>query len=220
MKYVKLLAGLVLLAIMSSCELEPFEDVKNPVKPEQTNLQEESTMFESDAQDNCFRFETNDTKFLTASGYTFWSVPKTNASETFTPLSVRITKESGRSEAGFGIVFCEQKIEEKPFMLAVLINANGLYAVGKIHDGVFSHINDGWTKSDFIRIGLGVSNDVSIVFDDLNKKFVLSINDYEITSFTVNEKITFKNSRAGYAVVIADNESFPGKPVKVTFKNK
>ena len=49
---------------------------------------------------------------------------------------------------------------------------------------------------------------------------VLKINGYEITSFTVSEQISFKNSRSGFAVVIASNENFPDKPVRVTFENK
>ena len=220
MKYVKLLMGLVLLTIMTSCELAPFEEGQNPVNPEQTNVQEESTMFEEYEQNKTFIFETNDTKYLTPNGYTLWTVPQINTSENFNAISVKVTKESGRTEAGFGLVFCEQNIDEKPFMLAVMINTNGLYSIGKIYDGVFSHINNGWLKSDHIYSGLGVPNDISITFNNTNKNFTLTINNYEITSFTVNEKITFKNSRSGYVVVIANNESFPSKPVRVTYENR
>lgn len=220
MKYVKLLMGLVLLTIMTSCELAPFEEGQNPVNPEQTNVQEESTMFEEYEQNKTFIFETNDTKYLTPNGYTLWTVPQINTSENFNTMSVKVTKESGRTEAGFGLVFCEQNIDEKSFMLAVMINTNGLYSIGKIYDGVFSHINNGWLKSDHIYSGLGVPNDISITFNNTNKNFTLTINNYEITSFTVNEKITFKNSRSGYVVVIANNESFPSKPVRVTYENK
>lgn len=220
MKYMKLLMGLVLLTIMTSCELAPFEEGQNPVNPEQTNVQEESTMFEEYEQNKTFIFETNDTKYLTPNGYTLWTVPQINTSENFNAISVKVTKESGRTEAGFGLVFCEQNIDEKPFMLAVMINTNGLYSIGKIYDGVFSHINNGWLKSNHIYSGLGVPNDISITFNNTNKNFTLSINNYEITSFTVNEKITFKNSRSGYVVVIANNENFPSKPVRVTFENK
>ena len=220
MKYVKLLMGLVLLTIMTSCELAPFEEGQNPVNPEQTNVQEESTMFEEYEQNKTFIFETNDTKYLTPNGYTLCTVPQINTSENFNAISVKVTKESGRTEAGFGLVFCEQNIDEKPFMLAVMINTNGLYSIGKIYDGVFSHINNGWLKSDHIYSGLGVPNDISITFNNTNKNFTLTINNYEITSFTVNEKITFKNSRSGYVVVIANNESFPSKPVRVTYENK
>ena len=220
MKYVKLLMGLVLLTIMTSCELAPFEEGQNPVNPEQTNVQEESTMFEEYEQNKTFIFETNDTKYLTPNGYTLWTVPQINTSENFNAISVKVTKESGRTEAGFGLVFCEQNIDEKPFILAVMINTNGLYSIGKIYDGVFSHINNGWLKSDHIYSGLGVPNDISITFNNTNKNFTLTINNYEITSFTVNEKITFKNSRSGYVVVIANNESFPSKPVRVTYENR
>ena len=129
-------------------------------------------------------------------------------------------KESGRTEAGFGLVFCEQEIEGKPFMLAVLINANGYYTVGKVSDGVFCHINDGWKNSSFINKGYGIKNTISVAYDTGTRNFILKINGYEITSFTVSEQISFKNSRSGFAAVVANNENFPDKPVRVTFENK
>ena len=220
MKYGKLLIGLVILTILISCDLAPFEEGKNPVKPEQTNVKEESAMFTVDAENKIFTFETNETKYRNSNGYTLWTVPNINTSDGFYPLSVKITKESGRTEAGFGLIFCEQKIEEKPFMLTVMINANGLYAIGKVYNGVFSHINGGWIKSDYIYSGLGIPNDISVTYDNDTKSFLLKINGYGIKTFSVTEKISFKNSRTGFAVVIANNESFPNKPVKVIFESK
>ena len=156
MKHENLLIVFAALALFSSCGLAPFEEGENLRKPEQTNLQEESSMFEKDEQNKIFTFETNDTKYLGANGWTLWTVPNANTSESFNPVAVEVIKESGRTEAGFGLVFCEQKIEGKPFMLAVLINANGYYTVGKVSDGVFCHINDGWKNSNFINKGYGI----------------------------------------------------------------
>ena len=167
-----------------------------------------------------FTFETNDTKYLTADGWTIWTVPNVNATESFEPLSVEAVKESGITEAGFGIVFCVQKIEGRPFMLTVLINASGYYTAGKVFDGAFSHISGGWKSSGFINRGCGIKNTIAVSYDAGTKNFLLKINGYEITSFTVSEQIAFKGSRSGFAVVIADNENFPGKPVRVTFENK
>ena len=220
MKYRKLLTGFIIMIILASCKLSQFEEGSNTVKPEQTNVEEASSLFETDEQNKEFTFETNDTKYLTSTGYTLWTVPNLNSSDTFCPMSVKITKESGRAEAGFGLVFCEQNIDEKSFMLTVLINANGMYAIGKVYDGVFNHINNGWHKSDYIYSGLGVSNDIEITFDENDNNFILKINGYEIVTFAVNEEIVFKNSKSGFAVVIANNESFPSKPVRVIFKNK
>ena len=220
MKHEKLLIAFASLALFSSCELASFEEGENLIKPEQTNLQEESSMFEKDEQNKTFTFETNDTKYLGAKGWTLWTVPSVNASESFNPVAVEVIKESGRTEAGFGLVFCEQEIEGKPFMLAVLINANGYYTVGKVSDGVFCHINDGWKNSNFINKGYGIKNTISVAYDTGTRNFILKINGYEITSFTVSEQISFKNSRSGFAVVIAHNENFPDKPVRITFENK
>ena len=220
MKHENLLIVFASLVLFSSCEIAPFEEGENLVNPDQTNLQEESSMFEKDEQNETFTFETNDTKYLGEKGWTLWTVPNVNTSESFNPVAVEVIKESGRTEAGFGLVFCEQKIEGKPFMLAVLINANGYYTVGKVSDGVFCHINDGWKNSNFINKGYGIKNTISVAYDTGTRNFILKINGYEITSFTVSEQISFKNSRSGFAVVIANNENFPSKPVRVTFENK
>lgn len=220
MKHKNLLIVFAALALFSSCGLAPFEEGESLIKPEQTNLQEESSMFEKDEQNKIFTFATNDTKYLGANGWTLWTVPNVNTSESFNPVAVEVIKESGRTEAGFGLVFCEQKIEGKPFMLAVLINANGYYTVGKVSDGVFCHINDGWKNSNFINKGYGIKNTISVAYDTGTKNFILKINGYEITSFTVSEQISFNNSKSGFAVVIANNENFPSKPVRVTFENK
>ena len=220
MKHENLLIVFASLALFSSCELGPFEEGETLTRPEQTNLQEESTLFEKDEQNKIFTFETNDTKYLGAKGWTLWTVPNVNTSENFNLVAVEVIKESGRTEAGFGLVFCEQEIEGKPFMLAVLINANGYYTVGKVFDGVFCHINDGWKNSNFINKGYGIKNTISVDYDTGTRNFILKINGYEITSFTVSEQISFKNSRSGFAVVIANNENFPGNPVRITFENK
>lgn len=220
MKHENLLIAFASLALFSSCGLASFEEGENLIKPEQTNLQEESSMFEKDERNKIFTFETNDTKYLGANGYTLWTVPNANTSENFNPIAVEAVKESGRTEAGFGIVFCEQETGGRPFMLAVLINAKGYYTVGKVCDGVFGHINDGWKNSNFINKGYGIKNTISVAYDTGAKNFILKINGYEITSFTVSEQISFKNSKSGFAVVIANNENFPSKPVRVTFENK
>ena len=220
MKHENLLIVFASLALFSSCELAPFEEGETLTRPEQTNLEEESTLFEKDEQNKIFTFETNDTKYLGAKGWTLWTVPNVNTGESFNPVAVEVIKESGRTEAGFGLVFCEQEIEGKPFMLAVLINANGYYTVGKVSDGVFCHINDGWKNSNFINKGYGIKNTIYVAYDTGTRNFILKINGYEITSFTVSEQISFKNSRSGFAVVIANNENFPGNPVRVTFENK
>ena len=121
-----------------------------------------------------FTFETNDTKYLTADGWTIWTVPNANTTESFNPIVVEAVKESGRTEAGFGLVFCEQETGGRPFMLAVLINANGYYTVGKVCDGVFGHINDGWKNSNYINKGHGIKNTIAVAYDAGTKNFLVN----------------------------------------------
>lgn len=220
MKIEKLLPLIFITASLFSCSLAPIEEEKNPIMPEKTKIIEESSLFEPDEQNAVFTFETNDTKYLGADGCTLWTVPYVNEAESFETLSVELIKESGKNEAGFGIVFCLQKIDGRSFMITVLINAGGYYTVGKVFDGVFSHINGGWESSSFINKGCGIKNAIEVSYDDTGKSFLLKINGYEITEFTVPEEITFKDSRSGFAVVIADSENFPYSPVKVVFEKK
>ena len=220
MKIEKLLIRLFFIISFSSCGLDPFEDKTNSVSPEQTKIIEESSLFASDEQHKSYTFETNKAEYLTANGWTLWTVPAVNTQEKFKPLTVEVIKKSGKTEAGFGIVFCSQEIEGKHFMLTVLINGNGYYTVGRVYNGVFSHINEGWKSSNFINKGYGIKNTIAITYDEVSRNFLLKIKDYSITEFTVSENISFKNSRYGFAVVIANNENFPNNPVKVTFENK
>lgn len=217
MSYRKALGFLTVLASLFSCSLSPFDDAEEPVPPEKTSISEESSLFRTDGESEKFVLETNDTKYLSANGRTFWTAKETNSSESFEPISVTVCKESGRTEAGFGIVFCSQELDETPFMLAVLINANGLYTAGKVSNGIFSHIT-GWRNSVYINKGLGIQNVISVSCDSESKNFTLSINGYAVTAFAVSENIVFNGSKSGFAVVIANNENFPENPVKVTFE--
>ena len=105
-------------------------------------------------------------------------------------------------------------------MLTVLINANGYYTIGKVYDGVFRHINEGWESSKYIKRGLGIKNLINITYDENNTNFTLKLNGCEITNFSVEEEILFRESKSGYVVVIANNENFPKNSVKVFFENK
>lgn len=221
----KIILGFIVSIIFASCELSPFKTTEPvppvpPIQPEETYIEEQNTMFQQEEGDNGFVFETNDTRYLTSTGYTLWSVPNINNSKNFEEISVGVTKQSGRTEAGFGVVFCRQTIDEKPYMLTVLINANGYYTIGKVYDGVFRHINEGWESSNYIKRGLGIKNLINITYDENNTNFTLKLNGYEITNFSVEEEILFRESKSGYVVVIANNENFPKNSVKVFFENK
>lgn len=219
MNRLKLLLINISIILLVSCELSPFIREKETINPEQTNVKEETSLFnQENSDDQSYEFVTNDTRFLNRNGYTFWSVPYVNTHDDFEPVTVTVRKESGRSEAGFGIVFCKQELNGKSYMLTVLINGNGLYTVGKVIEGSFYYLDKGWKPSDSINRGQGVNNKISVSYDSESKLFYLYINDYKVTSFSTSEDVTFKNSKSGFAVVIANNETFPSNPVKVTFK--
>lgn len=219
MKKIELILIMTIIFVITSCELSPFVREKETINPEQTNVKEETSLFNQENSDGkSYEFVTNDTRFLNRNGYTFWSVPYVNTHDDFEPVTVTVCKESGRTEAGFGIVFCKQDLNGKSYMLTVLINGNGLYTVGKVIEGSFIYLDKGWKASDSIRRGQGVNNKLSVTYDSESKLFYLYINDYKVTSFSTSEDITFKNSKSGFAVVIANNETFPSNPVKVTFE--
>lgn len=218
MKLNELMTGAAVLLVLASCSLTPFgeEPAETQLAEEPTVIEEESTLYNEEGE--TYVFETNDTRYLTEAGYTIWTTKHVNATENFEPVSVRMRKDTGRAEAGYGIVFCSQEIKDRPFLLTVLINTSGMYAVGKVTDGVYSHLNKEWKSSNYINRGWGVWNEIDVTYDDDNKNFLLEINGHDITTFTVPEQLQFKESRWGYVAVIAANESFPNNPVKVTFE--
>lgn len=213
MKYIML----VLTALLfSACSMTPFDGTESII-PDETDMTENSAIFVADENLEQYVFETNDTKYISEKGYTLWMTAETNGGEHFENISATVCKESGRKEAGFGIMFCSQKIDDVPFMLTVLINANGMFAVGKVTDGLFSSIT-GWKSSAYINKGYGIKNRLDVSYDSNTNKFSLAINGYLVTTFAVSENIVFKDSKSGYVVVIANNESFPENSVKVTFE--
>lgn len=218
MKMKKLFPVLIFLPVLASCSLTPFgnETPEEPIPGEPSVITEESTLYNEEGEK--YVFETNEIAYLTESGYTIWTTRHLNESDAFEPISVRMCKDTGRAEAGYGIVFCSQEIKGRPFLLTVLINNNGMYAVGKVTDGVYSHLNKEWKSSSYINRGWGVWNKIDVSYDDSEKNFQLKINGHDITTFTIQENIKFKDSRWGYVAVIAANEDFPNNPVKVTFE--
>lgn len=219
MRKLNLILIMTFLAIICSCELTPYVKEKGTLNLEEVNVKEETLLFnQKNSEGTVYEFITNNSKFLNKNGYTFWSVPYENSQDFFEPVTVTVCKESGRSEAGYGIVFCKQELNGKSFMLTVLINGNGLYTVGKVIEGSFYYLDKGWKSSESIKRGLGVKNKISVTYDSEKKIFDLCINDFKITSFSTSENISFSNSKSGFAVVIANNETFPVNPVKVTFE--
>ena len=213
-RYIILLTSVVLFW---SCGLKAFEHIPEDEIPESPAIQEESSLFVQDEGADCYVFETNETKYISETGYTLWTSNYVNESVGFQEFSARVCKLSGNKEAGYGIVFCAQKIEGKPFLLTVLINTSGSYSVGKVTDGVFSYILTSKTAYS-LNSGYGVYNTISVSHDNEKREFVLKFNDVQTDRFSISEDLVFKDSRAGFVTVISDSDDFPENPVKVTFE--
>ena len=213
-----------LSVFISSCTLEPFDSKKeafgNQVQEEieETVVEEVNELFSNESDDRIFVFETNDTKYLKDSGYTIWTTNKTNISNNFETINCGMYKSSGKKEAGFGVVFCQQKINEKEFMLCVMINTDGQYIIGNVVNGKFQTI-EGWESCTFLKKGYGVNNQICISFDEETQYFSVKINEEIVSKFKVNEDINFENTKSGYVVVISNLESFPQKKVRVVFND-
>ena len=101
MKKIELILIMTIIFVITSCELSPFVREKEAINPEQTNVKEETSLFnQENSDDQSYEFVTNDTRFLNRNGYTFWSVPYVNTHDDFEPVTVTVCKESGRDSAG------------------------------------------------------------------------------------------------------------------------
>lgn len=221
MKSVKIILSFfiaTIFVITLSCKLKPFpEDEGNDGDDIGEKIEDGTDLFSDEENTGIYVFETNEEKYLSEYGYTLWTLKGTNTADFFEPLEAKIYKSSGNLGAGFGLIFCEQKVDEKDFMIAVLINTKGQYIAGKVTDGQFESLFN-WKSSSYIKRGYGAINNVKISYENEDDSFLLTINGYEITRIKVSEPIAFKESKSGYVVVIDRGEQFPEVPVRVVFE--
>ncbi len=197
-----------------ACNLSPFgtED-ENLNEVDKTVIEENSTLFV--AEDSNYIFETNDSKYLKQNGVTLWCVKDINASTSFEEIEVNVSKQNGKSEAGYGVIFMQQEYEGKDFLLTIMINTKGEFILGKVFDGKFTAIRQ-WQSCSYLNKGYGIKNKINISMID--NTFRLKLNGYTITDFSISEKINIQNSKSGYVVVVSGNENFPNNSVKVIFE--
>ena len=222
MKKVFLLIGSILL--LASCTLAPFSTEDDTEENNENNFsaEEDSSLFteteSSETQNSTFTFETNDSSYITKKGFTIWGVNQTNTSDDFEEIKVTLYKSSGNSDAGYGIVFLKQEVDEKDFLVTVMINTKAQYIIGKVTDGNFTSISE-WKTSSRLYSGYGIKNTVSVSYDEENADFVLCFNDQKESIFKIDEEINFKNSQSGFVAVISGSEKFPSIPVKIVYEN-
>lgn len=220
MKKIIYLTFFIVISILTSCSLQPFEDTSDEsgTDIEHTAIEEDSSLFTQGSNESQFIFETNDLKYQKEKGYTLWCTKYKNTGEKFEPFCTTVSKESGKSECGFGVVFLQQKTDETDFLMTVMINTKGQFIIGSFSDGKFTTIKN-WQECPYLLKGNGIKNKIE-VYQKEETIFVLKLNDYEVCDFTIPKNILIKESQNGYVTVIAQNENFPNTPVRTVFENK
>lgn len=224
-RYKLLFFPALLSVFFLSCGTEVYSDNEiSPVIDSSSKIEQTDELFtKSDTNENLYTFKTKNKSYLNSKGTTLWSVKKKHSEdETFSSRTVRVVKESGSANAGFGIVFCVQESEIKGVfnMLTVLLNTNGQYAVGKIIKGNYTNLQ-WWTDSKFINRGYGAINYIHIEYNPETTEFSLKLNGAEVFKFSDSgTSPRLCSGDDGYAVVIDGKENFTFSNTKVTFLEK
>ncbi len=172
---------------------------------------------ESEASGNKKKFvlRTNDRKYLMPGGYTAYKITdKTNVSS----VTAEVSRQSGNSIFGYGIVFAMRKKDNSEYMLSVMINTQRMYTVGKFAEGNYITIKD-WTPTDCLRGGYGITNKISVSVAS-DKSIRVSLNDVAVYTFKDTPYGTapaLSTGAHGFVTVISEVENFPESFVEVTF---
>ena len=181
--------------------------------PETTPAQVQTVAWQSDGA-GFTEFFTNDSSYIHSSAWSEWTWGTTSLQPT-TSVETEVRKLGGDSSMGCGIVF---SLQDQNDFLAVYIDINGYYSIGKVVGGTYSSIV-GWTdanaSSTVLYEGYGVTNDILVSYTSATKRYAVSFNGVAVTSFT---DATFSGGYFGYVVGISASESFPTAPVDVRFK--
>ena len=167
-------------------------------------------------------FRTNDTKYRTREGTTMWTVWDEGSGD-FESRTVGMTKSSGYSGGGYGMVFCHGEYEiDGDFihaMLVIMINNDGQYIVGKVTGGVFTDF--GWWKTTpHITKSAGYFNELKVDYIQETGKYRLEINGYEIEHFSDDNFPALRSGRNGYIAVITPFDNFPWSGVDIYFREE
>jgi hypothetical protein len=212
---------IAVLILLSGCSRDSGIDIP----PEAESVPEfilSSELFVSEpAADGYTRtvFRTNDVSYWTHEGSTLWTVFGGEEVE-FISRTVTVSKSSGFSGGGYGIVFCqgEHEVEGilKPAMLVVMVNNNGQYIIGKALGGVFSDFG-WWQPSAFLNRGAGASNELSVIYDEILGKYRLLINGSNVDDFIDDDIPVLRGGKNGYIAVITPFDNFPVHSVNINY---
>ncbi len=200
----------ILAAVLSGCPAP--RDMIKPEVPSGDSIEETSALFVKDSNTGTVAFATNDIRYTGEYGYTLW----TEGDDFYSPfgqMNVTVSKLSGNSDAGYGVVFCSDGTS----MLLVLININREYLIGKLEGTVFTELA-GWTETEDLYGGYNRGNVLDISYDTDKEEFSLCFNGGDAVRFRDGEEPYHTEGRTGYMVVISPRDEFPEIPVSVTFK--
>ncbi len=118
-KFIKIIINswlIIFLISITACPVTPdspedLDLLDNPV------IEENSLLFEMDTDTGIISFDTNNSKYINEYGYTLWA-ENNEVQNPFTGLKVTLSKISGNSDAGYGVVFCSYDYN----ILVVFIN--------------------------------------------------------------------------------------------------
>lgn len=167
-----------------------------------------------DVENDLSRFLVSDEKYKNnGRGSTLWCVKDNDKKDAW---ECYIQKQSGDKEAGFGIVFCVSELEEKNYMLVLLLNMQGKYQIGKACNGEYSVKMD-WQSSSVLNTGAS-GNLIGIKKE--GAEFVISFNSVVETRFTDEDEPSLISGGMGYIAVVSPYEKFPENPVEINYKMK
>lgn len=225
MKVVEKLKLVLAVLFLAGCSMPQQKDSKIDFVDEPfANIEQNNDLFEvSENSEVEFVFKTNNKSFIREDGYTIWCEKFENNTDNFIPIKCKVQKISGISEMGYGIIFCS-KTESltQNYLLTVLINTKQQYNVGKVKNGKFISLSNGWNYSNVLYAGNSVNEiEVDYINDgqSYNKKFKLKLNGYEIIYFSDPEQVdpVFKNTMSGYVASISPLEDFDTSRVEVKY---
>lgn len=208
------------LAPRTENEAESSSDNGGTQVPEFTDnesVAESSSLFSAAADKHSYTFFTKDPKYIKSNGYTFWLPSHESSTDFFEPVELSAYKESGRTESGYGVVFCNQVMDGQDFLMCVMINTRGQFIIGKVIDGEFLTISN-WKSSPLLHKGMGIKNTIKITYDNQKKVFCLSFNGYFACDFSPVKNAPIYGGKSGYVVVVSNLENFPKTPVKVVLE--
>lgn len=211
--------SVILMTFIISCKMTGYDYESDKTDESIPGTSEDSQLFEYHKDTGSFVFSINDTKYLQDSGYTIWCSPNINEEKTFEPIEVTVSKSSGKTDTGYGLVFCNQVIKEKQFMLTIMINNKGQFIIGEVYEGVFQRITE-WKSNKALIQGVGVNNRIRIEHDDNRSVYKVFLNSELAMEFSTRAGVIQEGSEWGYVAVISNEENFPEIPVTVSYRRE